>query len=122
MHHQELPIIQSAYELLTMLTTKVSKLPRNHRYGLGARIEEQAHLILQDLIKARYQRDRLALLDSVGVNAEILRMLLRAARELNLLSFENLNAVLTTLMDLKKQLVAWRNQVIRNGARETKPV
>jgi len=122
MESTELPIIQSAYDLLVQLTAKVGKLPRNHRYGIGARIEELAHTILQGLIQARYQRDRLAILDGVGIQGEHLRMLLRAARELHLVSFDSQKALLTLLSDIRRQLIAWRNHVIRNEQQQSKSV
>ena len=62
---QDLPIIQEAHDLLLWYLPILQKLPRNCRYTLGARIENGLYDLHAGLIKARYNRERIARLEKL---------------------------------------------------------
>lgn len=81
----ELPIIRAFYDFLLWLNPKISKFPRDHRFTLGERLELQAYEILENLIRAKYRKDRKAILDDVNLGLEIVRFQIQVAKDLRCL-------------------------------------
>jgi hypothetical protein len=82
---EELPVIRTAQEFVVWLIPKIGKFLRDLRFTVGEKIERQALAVLEGLIRARYARQRTAMLDAVNVDLEVLRFLLRIAHDLRAL-------------------------------------
>lgn len=81
----ELPIIRAWYEFLVWMIPKIEKFPRDLRFTLGERLEQRILGVLETLIRARYTRNRLPLLEEANTDLDIILSLLRAAHELKAL-------------------------------------
>src|SRR5271165_4301540 len=55
---QELVVITKTYDLIVWSCNHTSRFPRNHRFVLGERIERNLQNLLEDLIGAKYKRNR----------------------------------------------------------------
>jgi hypothetical protein len=53
---RKLIIITKCYDLLMWYIPHIQKLPRNWRFVMGERIENNLYDILEDLIEAKYSR------------------------------------------------------------------
>ena len=82
------PIFVTTYELLRWLVSKMTKFPREHRFGLATKIAETAyrfqHRLLQ-AVKEPEARRRVAFLRAADVDLAELRTLLRLSLDLGLL-------------------------------------
>jgi len=83
-NYQELPIIQKTYDLILWYVPLLNRLPRDHKFNLGDRIITGLYTILEDLLVARYSRERLALLQALNLKLEILRYQTRLLLDLGL--------------------------------------
>ena len=52
----DLPVIQRMYDLILWYAPFLNKLPRDHKFVLGDRIQAALYGILEGLIRARYAR------------------------------------------------------------------
>jgi hypothetical protein len=68
------------------------------------KIERQALAVLEGLIRARYARQRTAMLDAVNVDLEVLRFLLRIAHDLWALPTKSYGEACGRLLDIGKQI------------------
>ena len=59
----ELPVIPAHYEFMLLMQPQVSKFPRDHRHSLGRQIEDLLHAVLRNLIRAKFSRERRAILE-----------------------------------------------------------
>jgi hypothetical protein len=59
----ELPIQEAALELIRWFIPILHRLPRLHRHGLGDRLVANLYELLEQLALARYQRERLTILE-----------------------------------------------------------
>ena len=84
----ELPIIQKTYDLIKWYIPIVNRLPRNHRFTLGERIINNLYDLLEGLIQARYakRRDKLACLQALNTQLDILRYQTRLLYDFQLIS------------------------------------
>ncbi len=66
---------------LGWLLDHTEKFPRRLRFTLTSRIDNLALDIYTRIAEARYRRDRIALLERVNMDLELMRLLLRLARD-----------------------------------------
>jgi len=104
---EELPVIRAHYDLMLMLQPQVSKFPRDHRHSLGRQIEDLLHAILRNLIRARYSRERRAILEAVNMDLEVLRFELRFAKDQRCLAIRNYGTLTERLIEIGRQVGGW---------------
>ena len=75
----ELVIIIKTYDLILWSCNHTGRFPGNHRFALGERIESGLYGLLETLIRAKYTRDRQALLEHANLELEILRFQMHLA-------------------------------------------
>ncbi len=83
---EELPIIQKTYDLIKWYVPILNRLPKNHKFLLGDRMVSELYHFLEQLIKARYARDKLPYLEDLNSELHILRYQTRL-----LLDFEQMD-------------------------------
>ena len=79
---EELTVITKTYDLILWSCNHTARFPRNHRFVLGERIERNLYELLETLLRAKYQRESSALLDTANLKLEILRFQMRLAKDL----------------------------------------
>jgi hypothetical protein len=84
--HTELPIIQRTYDLIKWFVPVVNKLPRDFKFVLGDRIQNTLYGLLDGLIRARYRREKLEMLESLNAELDVLRYQTRLCRDFDLVS------------------------------------
>ncbi len=94
-------------ELMRWYGMVLQTFPRNHRYGLGSRIENSIYDLLHHLIRARYNSDKQSMLTEANLELEFLRFLVRLAAELKLISMQQHYAFISQINNLGKQLGGW---------------
>lgn len=107
---QELPIIQRVYDLILWYVPRLNKLPRDFKYALGDRIQAQLYGILEGLIRARYCADKLAVLEGLNVELDILRHQTRLCRDFDLLDTRRYEHVSGLVNEIGENLGGWIRQ------------
>jgi hypothetical protein len=82
----EAPIFAKTYDLLLWLTPATLKYPREHRYALALRTQQAAFEFNELIVLARKTRDKQRLLTEADARLEQVRLYLRLAHDLNLLT------------------------------------
>jgi len=106
----ELLLIEDWYAVTRLLTDRIAKFPRLHRYSLGQHIASNCCEILADLIRAKYMpggERKLQLLRQINVELEVLRFRLRLAHDLGALPHGAHRTSLERVMNCGKQLGGW---------------
>lgn len=106
----ELTIITHAYDLLAWTLPHTAKFPRSHRHGLGMRLEERLHQLLDLLVEAKLTADKGGLLRAAHLQVEHSRLLFRLAKDLRLLSLKSHEHAARQLDTIGRQLGGWRRQ------------
>lgn len=105
---EELPIIRAFYDFVLWLSPKIAQFPRDRRFVLGERMEGQLYGILEDLVRAKYTRQRKPVLDQINLNLEILRFQIRLAKDLRCLSLKAYGSAAEQLVDIGRQVGGWQ--------------
>ncbi|TWT40858.1 hypothetical protein KOR42_48540 [Thalassoglobus neptunius] len=112
---EDLPIIRAWYELTVWLIPKIGKFPRDIRFTLGERIETRVLTVLELLIRARYAKDRIALLEEANTEIDVIFYLLRIARDLKALPTKGYGFASEKLVNVGTQLGGWRKSLETKG-------
>ena len=70
---KELSIIQKMYDLIMWYIPIINRFPRNHKFTLGDRMQNQLYDILEEMILARYEKKKLERLEKINGMLDVLR-------------------------------------------------
>ncbi|MBT9314899.1 diversity-generating retroelement protein Avd [Leptothoe spongobia] len=107
---KELPIIQKTYDLIKWYVPILQKLPRNHRFQLGDRVINGLYDLLETLVVAQYQQDKLDVLQALNSKLDVLRYQTRLLFEFNLLSTQRYTYVSELVDGIGNDLGGWIKQ------------
>lgn len=105
--HNELPIIQKTYDLILWYVPLLNKLPRDHKFGLGQRVIETLYRLLEELIAARYAKDKLSRLESLNAVLDVLRHQTRLLKDFGLIETKRYEFASKSLNVIGTDLGGW---------------
>ena len=105
--NESYPIIVKSYNLTKWYIEKLARLPKNHRFTLGEKIQDALLNLLMLLSDAIYSKDKKALLLEANRELEKLRLLSRLMKDLNLLPTDSYRFVSSSLDEIGKMLGGW---------------
>lgn len=106
----ELPIFTRWMQFLEWLLPTTEKFPRRVRFTFADRINNLALDIVEDLVEARYSRDKQHLLKRINLRLEKLRVLLRLCHTMKYLSFQGYEHAMRSLNEVGRMLGGWIKQ------------
>jgi hypothetical protein len=104
---QELVVITKTYDLILWSCHHTGRFPRNHRFVLGERIERNLYDLLENLVQARYTRQRQALLERANLQLEILRFQVRLAKDLQCLKTASYAFAAQAIDEIDRLIGGW---------------
>lgn len=106
-HKTELSIIQKTHDLILWYIPQLNRLPRDYKFSLGTRVREQLYDLLEGLIRAKYNKDRLPQLKALNTELEILRHQTRLLHEFEQFNGRQLEFISRALNDIGAELGGW---------------
>ena len=107
----EAPLFVKTYDLVVWLTQRTLTFPKQHRFGLAARIMEQAHQALESVTLALRGFERIENVERADAAFALLRVYLRLARDLELLRSQQLFHAIARIEELGKMLGGWQKKL-----------
>ena len=107
---KELPIIQKTYDLIKWYIPLLNRLPRDHKFNLGDRIITGLYELLESLIIARFQKEKLSQLEALNSKLDILRYQTRLLLDFNLINAHRYEYAAKLLNEIGTDLGGWVKQ------------
>ena len=104
---QNLAIFEKTYELVLWLYPTVNKFPKSQRFVLGQQIENTILKILQGIIEANQERNKIPYLKQVSVELDKLRILIRLSKDLKFISIKQYGFAANKVNEIGKMLGGW---------------
>ena len=101
---RELEILTRTYDLILWTAGHTAKFPRSHRYSLGTRMEQRLYDLHDDLLEAKYTREKAEILRRAALRVEQLRYQFRLAKDLKVLPMRSHRHAVGLLDDIGRQL------------------
>jgi hypothetical protein len=70
---KELSVIQKYYDLVKWYVPMIERFPRVHKFTIGDRLINQLYDILENLIRAKFAKSKLAKLEYINTELAVLR-------------------------------------------------
>ena len=106
----ELPIFAKWMEFLKWLLAATDKMPKKARFTLTNRINNLAIDLVEDLIEARYSRNKTTALRSANMKLEKMRVLMRIAFDSEFIPMTAFKHSAIALNETGKMLGGWLKQ------------
>jgi hypothetical protein len=108
--HEDLPIFVKWVDFLKWLLLTTEKFPKKARFTFSDRINRLALDLLDDLIEARYSRQKTVALKRANLSLEKIRVLLRISFEIRLLPFKAYEHSMVSINEVGRMLGGWLKQ------------
>ena len=109
----ELSIIQKAYDLLKWYIPILNRLPKDFRFSLGSRMSDVLYGLLENLLRAKYSKNKAPILETLSGELNVLIYQTRLLHEFELISTQRYEFASQLLDDLGSELGGWLKQQIR---------
>jgi hypothetical protein len=107
--YQDLPVFRDVYELTTVLFEVTQHFPREYKFTLGQDMKRDCLVLLRSIYRINRAHDKVTHLESFLDDFELLRLEIRLATDLKLMSVRK-QAQLAVVMDsIGRQVIGWRN-------------
>lgn len=108
--YSNLPVYKLAYDLLIEIYNRTHFFSREHKYTLGEKLKTENLELLLAVYKANKSRaeTRLVYIESARQNIEIVRLLLRVAKDLKVLAVKAFVLLNQKVEKVSIQLVQWQ--------------
>ena len=107
MENEELPILVKWLRFVEWLFPVTAKFPRSVRHSFATRLENLALDAAEDIIEARYSRDKKVILRRLNVRLEKLRILLRLSFNLHYLAQRSYEHAARQIDEAGQMLSGW---------------
>ena len=107
---EDLPIFTAWMQFLDWLLPTTEKFPKRVRFTFADRIDTLALDIVEDLVEARYSRDKQHLLKRINLRLEKLRILLRLCHQLQYLPHQGYEHAMRAINEVGRMLGGWLKQ------------
>lgn len=104
---KEPPLFIKTYDFLLWLSQETIRFPRSQRFALAQRLENEGLELLKRMTFARLGLDKRENLSICDGQIQILRVLLRMARDLQVLSFGKYESGIKQLDEMGRLLGDW---------------
>lgn len=111
---EDLPIFVVWMEFVKWLLPVTEKLPKRVRFSLADRMDNLALDVVEDLVEARYARDKGPVLKRANLRLEKLRVLLRLCHDFKYISYNSYEHSLRSINEAGRMLGGW----IKHGGKE----
>ena len=106
----DLPIIQRVYDLIRWYVPLLNKFPRDFKFMLGDRMQTTLYTILDNLIRARYRREKLTILEDINAELDVLRYQTRLCKDFNLFDLRRYGHASKLINEIGENLGGWIRQ------------
>lgn len=103
----DIPIFSMTYQFYKELSICIIRFPKTKRYTLGQKLDTLSIDLLELLVSLSHADDRLASLVQMSIKLELLKVLLRLAKDTQAIQNSHYIALQTQLQEIGKMLGGW---------------
>lgn len=113
--YTNLPVYKIGYDILLDVHKYTNTFVREHKYTLGEKLKEESIQLLISIFKANKTKDnnRLLYLDKAREHLELLRLLFRIAKDLDIITTKIYVTLNLKIEEVSKQLTGWQEYTAR---------
>jgi len=106
--YNHLPIFQLGYKITLEIYKTTSRFPREYKYSLGQKLKEISAEFLDFVVIANSLKEKISALEQAGARLDRLKIHIRLAYDLKIISLGKYEEIFRSLEELSKQLSGWK--------------
>ena len=107
---EDLPVFVRWVEFVKWLLPTTEKFPKRVRFTFTSRIDNLALDVVENLVEARYTRNKTEGLNAINLKLERLRVLLRLCHEVQVLPHKSYEFAMRSLDEVGRMVGGWIKQ------------
>lgn len=107
---EDLTIIQKTYDLIKWYVPILNRLPKNHKFLLGDRMVSGLYDLLEQLIKAQFEKDKISRLENLNSQLAILRYQTHLLLDFQQMDIKRFEYVSKHINSIGNELGGWIKQ------------
>ncbi|GJD22365.1 hypothetical protein RIVM261_073210 [Rivularia sp. IAM M-261] len=107
---KELSVIQKTYDCIKWYVPIIERLPKIHKFTLGDKMMNGLYSLFEGLIQAKYAKNKLALLEPLNTQLDILRYQTRMLEDFDFISVERYEYAIKLVDEIGIELGGWIKQ------------
>lgn len=111
---EQLPVYRDVYRLILLVFQYTKNFPREYKYTLGQDMKRDAITLVRSIYRANRSAEKRVWLEEFLDNYEILKLELRLAVDLHLITVKHLAEMSERMEVIGKQVTAWKNKYRRD--------
>lgn len=111
----DIPIFAKLYDFYRNLSARIPSFPKTKRYTLGQRLDDITLDIFELLIAVPNAKDKVETLSQISIKLDLLKILLRFAKDGQALKDKNYIELQATLQEVGKMLGGWIRSAKQNS-------
>ena len=112
----ELPIIEASLDLIRWFVPLLNRLPRQHKFGLGDRLIANLYHLMEELVRARYARAKLPILEPLKAQIVVIQLQIRLLHQFQLIELARYEHASRLITEIGKQHSGWLSHQQRQAA------
>ena len=112
MQYSDLPIFKSTYDLTLEMYMLVRGFNKEFKYVLGEQLKKETTELAILIYKANSKKDKREALENAREKLETVRLLVRLAKDLKIISLRAFVRVSKNIQDTSKQILGWQRSCI----------
>ena len=110
--YDNLPVYKASYDSLLLLFRSSKNMDRDYRHTLGETLKQELVALMTNIYRANCVVQKKALLITARENLEVVRLLMRLAKDLKQFTLIELVQANVLVESISKQLAAWEKYCV----------
>lgn len=106
--YQHLPIYSLTYELLTALTKSLHEFPREYKFTIGQKLQDEVIGLVVLIYKANSAQAKTLIIEEFLERVQVVELLIRLSLDLRILPKKNYSALVEMVESLSRQAQGWK--------------
>lgn len=111
----DIPIFTKLYDFYKNLTQAITSFPKTKRYTLGQKLDNLTLEMFELLLFIPASKDKITTLQQISIRLDLLKILLRLAKDCQSLTDKNYLILQTILQEIGKMLGGWLRSAKQNS-------
>lgn len=109
--YKHLPIYKITYSLLELISRKTKDFPKDFKYSLGEKIQDECISLIILIYKANSSKNKQPFIHSILEKIQVVELLCRLSKDMRLINIESFSEIVTLTDSIARQAQGWENYV-----------
>ncbi len=104
-------VLEKHRTMIAWLITRLAEFPKDQRYLLADRIQRGMLDIQELFVRAIYSKDKAALLDEINIQLDVVRLLMRTAKDMKYVTLKRHDFFARQLDEIGRMVGGWKRSL-----------